>query len=64
MKRSHMTGGLLIQSPYNEIERNKVYDFSTFSKFNEITRCTPCFIEYVHVQAKVTKNKKRSYVLH
>ena len=34
----------------------KWYDFSTFSKSKEITRCTPCFIiRYVHVQAELTK---------
>ena len=37
MKRSHMTWGLLIHSLYNDREVKKVCDFSTFSKWNEIT---------------------------
>ena len=34
IKRSHMTGGLLIQSPYNDQE-GKVYDFSTFYRIGK-----------------------------
>ena len=50
-----MKGGLLIQYLHNDREGEKVYDFSTFSKSNEITRCIPCFVKYVNVQSKVTK---------
>ena len=41
MKRSHMTGGLLIQSPTEWLRGQTVYDFLTFSKSNQITGCVP-----------------------